>query len=122
MHTCQYCLDGKHDHHQFKHTSSGDVTLQFVNGHAWIMPDMILHYIKDHGWMPPIEFIEDINDMPLANAFRFQTRGNSVTRVGYLEGPADKHEFRMGSVPDHIIDHLEEYMAETGINCRIKEV
>lgn len=81
FHTCEYCSEGVH--------SSGDVTLAFINGHVWEMPDMILHYVADHGYRPPSEFQGDVLGVLPAAASRGQTKGAGARRVGYLSGPQD---------------------------------
>ncbi len=76
FHVCEYCQ---------KETSSGDVVLNFKNGHSYIIPDMILHYIADHDYVPPPEFCEDILYSEPGEGERHQTKSIEV-RVGYLSG------------------------------------
>lgn len=78
FHVCEYCGEA---------TSSGDVTMAFMNGHVWMMPDMILHYVADHGWLPPADFQGDVMAVQPIAMLRQQTKGVDVRRVGYLSGP-----------------------------------
>lgn len=89
FHICEYCTaDTSANVHS--HLSSGDVTLVFASGHAWVMPDMILHYIEDHNWVPPQEFIQDVLNETLVAGQRLQTKSPvSPQMVGYLSGKVE---------------------------------
>lgn len=78
FHVCHLCNND---------ASSGDITLRFSSGRAWVMPDMILHYIAEHGYMPPKEFQEDIWTSTMVESERIQTKGlqNEPAKVGYLD-------------------------------------
>lgn len=79
FHVCEYCKN---------ETSSGDVTLEFENGHIYEMPDMILHYIAEHSWVPSKSFMDDVLNERLAAGRRLQTKGlNETIKIGYLSGP-----------------------------------
>ena len=114
FHVCHLCGSMTQQlGHRFPPTSSGDVTLVFENGHAYVMPDMIKHYIADHGWAPPEEFV---NDVMHNNLFTLPLRSCRVriepVQVGYLRG-----EIKTGQVPAGFIERLEAYMqvaAESG--------
>lgn len=113
FHVCGMCDDKELEHALFSKCSSGDVTLAFQNGRAWVMPDMILHYVADHGWMPPVEFITDVMEGELAGGRRVQTRSIQPlvepVRVGYLT-----EEVVAGAVPDGFVQRLEELMLQAG--------
>jgi hypothetical protein len=89
FHVCAYCDGVRDQKHWYPSTSSGDVTLRFVNGNIWEMPDMILHYVADHGYLPPPDFVSDVMDGEIDHASARRTRSMGrppARRVGYLEG------------------------------------
>ena len=104
-HECTY----PHDKQSiFCHQSSGDVTLRFANGRAWVMPDMILHYVADHKWLPPTAFVDDVMTVDCTGGERRQTRGGPMVQpvsVGYLSG-----SFQTGQVSDGFLERLEALM------------
>ena len=114
FHVCEFCPN-KTTKNLFQKTSSGDVNLTFINGHRWVMPDMILHYVADHGWAPPQEFIDDVMNGELADSGRRQTRALNIgevmqgEKIGYLAGA-----FKQGVVPKGFIERLEYLMQRAG--------
>ena len=98
FHTCEYCTGEKAE------TSSGDVTLKFDGGAAFVVPDMITHYVRDHGFQPPKSFVDAVMNRELIGGDRRQTRGVAAApeEVGYLRG-----EFPKGEVPPSFLAKLE---------------
>jgi hypothetical protein len=122
FHICGMCGDKGRvpEHLLYSNHSSGDVTLVFQSGRAWVMPDMILHYVADHGWVPPAEFIADVMESELAEGRRIQTRSiqssDKPTQVGYLTD-----EVIAGVAPDGFVRRLEELMLKAGqMNMRVQ--
>jgi hypothetical protein len=102
FHICEYCQRQNAPHPA---TSSGDVVLEFENGHKYIMPDMITHYIREHGYQPPDEFQQDVISGKYAGGERLQSKSIPES-VGYLSGP-----FLPGKVPPLFVYILAGMMA-----------
>lgn len=103
FHLCPFCPPkgiGK-----YSNSSSGDVTLVFVSGRGYMLPDMILHYINDHGFYPSPHFIMDVMSETLISAERWQTKG-IVEHVGYLEN----ENYPKREVPAGFVEKLEQLM------------
>lgn len=73
FHTCHICN---------KETSSGEVTLDFVSGNSYCVPDMILHYIRDHDFRPPDAFVNDVLQGH-SERYHYKIKGEPV-KVGWL--------------------------------------
>lgn len=71
------------------------MTLNFVNGHSYVMPDMIIHYIKTHNFKPPESLVNDVLSGELDSGARGQTKAPAVINVGYLSG----NTFEVGETP-----------------------
>ena len=94
FHVCEYCHDK---------TSSGDVTLRFVNGNQYKTPDMITHYVQDHDYSPPEQFVDDVLNTEFSGGSRTQTRSIATPkRIGYLSG-----DFPKGDVPKQFLEKLQ---------------
>jgi len=104
FHSCEYCIEGDSE------MSSGEVILEFKNGHSYIMPDMILHYIADHKYLPPREFIDDVLYADPLCGRRLQTKGMQVP-IGYLSGP-----FKKGQVPERFFEYLWSLIRQANKN------
>lgn len=101
FHVCEYCDSNPE-------TSSGDVTMNFDNGHSYEAPDMLVHYVRDHEFQPPQQFVDDVLNTELVSGGRVQTRspiGAEPDRIGYLSG-----EYFKGPVPDSFVEKLERVM------------
>lgn len=100
---CEYCEDPQN---AFK--STGDVTLAFSSGRAWIMPTMILHYLEEHQWRAPSSFIDDVLNSSLHPPKANDPRQVKPARVGYLKG-----YFEAGSNPPGFASRLAALIKQT---------
>ena len=112
FHICEYCPK---DSSQPPASSSGDVTLEFANGHRYQAPDMLPHYVGEHGYCPPEQFVDDVLNTEFTGGNRRQTRSVAAPEpVGYLSGDYEK-----GPVPPLFLEKLERVMQlAAGLNER----
>lgn len=109
FHICEWCQKNGWVNtgvlHEFRPTSSQDVTLEFGSGRTWEFPHPgLLHYVTSHGYRPPDEFIADVMTSEVVSHRLRQTKGVRLpVKVGYLEYP----DMPKGQVPQGFVERLK---------------
>ena len=109
FHICEYC---RAEGAERPVMSSGDVRMTFINGHSYVVPDMILHYVRSHDYLPPAPFVQDVMQVEMVTDTRAQAKaaGRSET-VGFLKG-----NYPQGAAPAGFTDRLHILM-QTAANA-----